>query len=80
MSTTPLDIALAHLDRFPTDYLSKLAKLSKFPPLLKRKRNRILATIAHTIQLSCAQLGHRVTPIALYASELASIIDVSQRR
>jgi hypothetical protein len=33
---TPLDVALAHLRRFPTDYLFPLAKLSKFPPLLKK--------------------------------------------
>ena len=33
---TPLDIALAHLRRFPTDYLFPLVKLSKFPPLLKK--------------------------------------------
>src|SRR5258706_14449318 len=33
---TPLDIALAHLRRFPTDYLFPLSKLSKFPPLLKK--------------------------------------------
>jgi hypothetical protein len=36
MSDTPLDVALAHLGRFPTDYLFPLAKLSKFPPLLKK--------------------------------------------
>ena len=33
---TPLDIALEHLEAFPTDYLFPLAKLSKFPPLLKK--------------------------------------------
>lgn len=36
MNMTPLDIALAHLDRFPTDYLFPLAKRSKHPPLLKK--------------------------------------------
>src|SRR3977135_840998 len=36
MSDTPLNVALAHLGRFPTDYLFPLAKLSKFPPLLKK--------------------------------------------
>jgi hypothetical protein len=33
---TPLDIALAHIERFPTDFLFPLAKRSKFPPLLKK--------------------------------------------
>ena len=33
---TPLDIAVEHVRRFPTDFLFPLAKLSKFPPLLKR--------------------------------------------
>lgn len=33
---TPLDIALAHLEQFPTDHLFPLAELSKFPPLLKK--------------------------------------------
>jgi len=33
---TPLDIVLAHLDRFPDDFLFPLARLSKFPPLLPR--------------------------------------------
>jgi hypothetical protein len=33
---TPLDVAEAHLERFPTDYLFPLAKLSKHPPLLKK--------------------------------------------
>jgi Bifunctional DNA primase/polymerase, N-terminal len=36
MSDTPLNVALGHLGRFPTDYLFPLAKLSKFPPLLKK--------------------------------------------
>lgn len=35
-TTVPLDVALAHLGRFPTDFLFPLAKLSKFPPLLKK--------------------------------------------
>jgi Bifunctional DNA primase/polymerase, N-terminal len=33
---SPLDIALAHLDNEPEDYLFPLARLSKFPPLLKK--------------------------------------------
>lgn len=33
---TPLDIALVHLKTYPEDYLFPLAKLSKFPPLLKK--------------------------------------------
>jgi hypothetical protein len=36
ISDTPLNVALAHVDRFPTDYLFPLAKLSKSPPLLKK--------------------------------------------
>jgi hypothetical protein len=36
MTDTPLNVALAHLGRFPTDYLFPLATLSKFPPLIKR--------------------------------------------
>lgn len=33
---TPLDIALAHLRRHPTDYIFPLAPLSKRPPLVKK--------------------------------------------
>lgn len=35
MAPTPLEIALAHLEENPTDYLFPLKRMSKHPPLLK---------------------------------------------
>jgi Bifunctional DNA primase/polymerase, N-terminal len=76
---TPLDIALAHLRRFPTDYLFPLAKLSKFPPLLKRNLSDNCSNDPEQIKAWWKQFPGCNFGIALRRSRLiVADIDVSK--
>jgi hypothetical protein len=76
---TPLDIALAHLRRFPTDSLFPLAKLSKFPPLLKKNLSDNCSNDLAQIRAWAKQFPGCNFGIALRRSRLlVADIDVSK--
>src|SRR5450432_1661701 len=76
---TPLDIALAHLRRFPTDYLFPLATLSKFPPLLKKNLSENCSNDPAQLRAWDRQFSSCNFGIALRRSRLiVADIDVSK--
>ena len=79
MSDTPLDIALAHLRQYSTDYLFPLAPLLKFPPLLKKNLSDNCSNDPAQIRAWAKQFPGCNFGIALRASRLlVPDIDVSK--
>jgi hypothetical protein len=79
MTMTPLDTALAHLRRFPADYLFPLAKLSKFPPLLKKNLSENCSNDPAQLRAWARQFPSCNFGIALRRSRLiVADIDVSK--
>src|SRR6266852_8507218 len=78
---TPLEIALAHLRRHPTDYLFPLAQQSKFPPLLKKNLTENCSNDPAQLRAWDKQFPNCNWGIALRRSRLiVADVDVSKEK